>query len=85
MLEPDLVLLSKEDTTVDSHGNVVLLHEGLSVRIYDDDTDIHGNADNLVAAGVVERNVAAGWGAVAKWCCRIDSNGIRNESEVGDG
>jgi hypothetical protein len=81
MLEPNLVLLSKEDTTVDSHGNVVVLREGATVRIYDDDSDINGNVDNLVAEGIVERNIATGWGAVAKWCCRIDSNGIRHESE----
>lgn len=81
MLEPDLVLLSKEDTTVDSHGNVVVLREGLPVRIYDEDSDINGNVDNLIAEGVAERNIATGWSAVAKWCCRIDSNGIRHESE----
>ena len=84
MLEPNLVLLSKEDTKVDSQGNVVILREGLPVQIYDDDSDVDGKVDNLVAAGVVERNVATGWGAVAKWCCRIDSNGIRHESELVD-
>ena len=31
MLAPDLVLLSKEDTKVDSHGHVVHLREGLKV------------------------------------------------------
>jgi hypothetical protein len=80
MLEPNLVLLSKEDTKVDRHGNVVFLREGLHVKIYDDDS-IDGNVDNLIAEGVVERNVTTSWGAVAKWRCRIDSNGIRNESE----
>jgi hypothetical protein len=81
MLEPDLVLLSKEDTKVDTHGNVVFLREGLHVRIYDDDSDANGKVDNLIAEGVVERNVATGWSAVAKWCCRIDSTGIRHESD----
>src|SRR5688572_11072372 len=81
MLEPGLVLLSKEDTEVDTHGNVVLLCEGLHVRIYDDDSDRNGNVDNLIAEGIVERNVATGWAAAAKWCCRIDSKGIRHESE----
>ena len=81
MLEPGLVLLSKEDTKIDTHGNVVFLREGLHVKIYDDDSDINGNVDNLIAEGVVERNVATGWAIAAKWCCRIDGNGIRHESE----
>ena len=81
MLEPDLVLLSKEDTKIDSHGNVVLLCEGLHVRIYMDDRDINGNIDNLIAERTAERNVATTWGTAAKWCCRIDDKGIRNESE----
>lgn len=76
------MLLSKDDTKVDTHGNIVVLREGLPVKICDDDYDVNGNIDNLIAEGVVERNVATGWGAAAKWCCRIDRNGIRHESDV---
>jgi hypothetical protein len=82
MLEPDLVLLSATDTKVDSEGNVVTLSDGLEVIVYMEDTDATGRVDNLVAAGVVEENRSAGWGAHAKWCCRIDVNGIRHQSEL---
>jgi hypothetical protein len=83
MLEPDLVLLSAEDTKVDSHGKSVALYEGLHVIVYAKDTDSNGNADNLLAAGVVERNRSTVvWAAPAKWCCRIDGVGIHHESEL---
>jgi hypothetical protein len=81
MLESNLVLLSTEDTKIDSHGDVVSLWEGLEVVVYMDDTDANGNIDNLVARGVVEKNLTTGWAAHVKWCCRIDSDGIKHESE----
>lgn len=83
MIENDLVLLSKEDYKNDSEGNVVNLYEGLHVYIYMDDQDELGNSDNLVASGIIERNkIKGGWGAIAKWCCRIDSKGIQHESDI---
>lgn len=82
MLEPNLVLLSVGDTKIDSSGKVVSLHEGLEVCIYMDNTE-DGKVDNLVAGGVVERNkFTANWGHNAKWCCRIDGQGIQFESEL---
>ena len=81
MLEPNLVLLSATDTKVDSHGNVVTLADGLEVMVYMDDTGANGCVDNLVATGMVEKNRSTGWGAHVKWCCRIDANGIRHQSE----
>ena len=86
MVESNLVLLSANDTKVDSCGESVLLHEGLEVLVYMNDGDDNGNVDNLVASGVVERNTStASWAARVKWCCRIDSIGIRHESELADG
>ena len=83
ILESNLVLLSAEDTKTDSRGEAVSLHKGLEVIVYMDDTDDNGNADNLMAHGVVERNNSiTGWAAHVKWCCRIDSGGIRHESEL---
>ena len=82
MLERDLVLLSKSDTTVDSVGGQVFLREGVRVLVFQEDWDESGRPDNLIAEGVVERHPGTGFGVVAKWCCRIDSNGIRHESEV---
>jgi hypothetical protein len=77
MVEPDLVLLSKTDEQVDSSGRPVRLYEGLSVHVYMDDPDEHGKPGALVADGLVERSPGTGWTAPAKWCCRIDSKGIR--------
>jgi hypothetical protein len=82
MLEPDLVLLSVNDAKIASNGAVVSLSEGLEMTIYMGDTDEHGHPDNLVATGVVEANQSTGWGAHVKWCCRIDADGIRHESEL---
>jgi len=82
MLEPNLVLLSKEDARRDSHNNLISLYEGLLIYVYDDNTDNNGNRDNLVAEGVVERNNTLSWGKNAKWCCRINEKGIQRESEI---
>jgi hypothetical protein len=82
MLEANLVLLAAGDSRTDSLGNVVSLREGLEVALYMDDMDERGGTDHLVATGVVEKNRSNGWGAHVKWCCRIDSNGIRHQSEL---
>ncbi len=82
MLEPNLVLLSVTDTKTASNGVVMPLSDGLQVSLYMDDTDERGHPDNLVATGVVEANRSTGWGAHVKWCCRIDSTGIRHQSEL---
>ncbi len=82
MINFDLVLLSKEDYKKDSAGNLVHLYEGLRVFIYMDDEDDNGNPDNLVASGIVVKNkIKSGWGAIAKWCCHINSDGIYHLSE----
>ena len=84
MLEPDLVLLSKTDSRTNSCGETVVLHEGLLVHLYEADVGPDDRASNLIADGVVERNVSnASWAATAKWCCRINKDGIRHE-QTGD-
>jgi hypothetical protein len=56
---------------------------GLQVLIYDEDFGADGQPDYLVASGTVEKNTSnASWGQAAKWCCRIDSQGIRHQSEI---
>jgi hypothetical protein len=85
MVESDLVLLSKIDVKADSNGNEVTLAEGLFVHIYMDDTDASDNKDNLLADGIVELNDPnknGQWTSAAKWCCRIDSRGIYNQSST---
>ena len=76
------MLLSVTDTKMASNAEVVHLRDQLEISVYSDDTDEHGEPDNLVAAGVVEANKFTGWCAHVKWCCRIDANGIRHESEL---
>lgn len=82
MVDADTVLLSAEDTKVDVSGVIAQLHEGMLVSVYMNDEDENGNIDNLVAEGIVVRNTEAGWSAHVKWCCRIDSNGIRVQSNI---
>lgn len=83
MLDSNLVLLSAHDVKLNSCGELVSLHEGLSVTVYMEDTDENGSVDNLVAKGIVARNLSeVGWASNAKWCCKIDDHGIRHESEL---
>jgi len=81
MVEPNLVLLSQSDTKADTYGNSITLCDGLEISIYMDDLDECGNKDNLIAEGIVEENISEGWSAHVKWCCRINMDGIRHESE----
>ena len=81
MVEPDIVLLSKEDTKLDEVGNVVALVEGQRVGVYCDDPDMDGRPARLIAEGSSRRNTFGGWTSAAKWVLKIDSKGIRRESE----
>jgi hypothetical protein len=82
LIEENLILLSKSDYCQDSLGNRVYLYEGLEVKIYCEDTDENGNRDNLIADGKVElNNCEFDWTKIVKWNCRIDSKGIRHESD----
>lgn len=79
LVEFDLVLLSQTDLVVDSNGNEVLLSEGLNVFIYEFNNYDDGTKEYLLANGVAEINnteVNGQWTRTAKWCCRIDGNGI---------
>jgi lysophospholipase L1-like esterase len=82
MVDANTVLLSAGDSKVDARGVTVQLREGMLVSVYMDDLDENGNVDNLVANGVVTKNTEAGWAAHVKWCCRIDSDGIRPQSGI---
>jgi hypothetical protein len=83
LIERNLVLLSKDDTKLTLTGESVLLYEGLAIDVYSDDLNDEGKPDNLIASGIVERNSTRGWAKHVKWCCRIDSDGIRHESDAG--
>jgi hypothetical protein len=81
MVDLNTVLLSAGDTKIDASGVSVQLQEGMPVSVYMDDRDENGNVDNLIADGLVVRNATSDWSAHVKWCCRIDGNGIRRQSD----
>ncbi|MCV9933987.1 hypothetical protein OIU80_17025 [Flavobacterium sp. LS1R47] len=80
MIDFDLVLLSQKDKKLNSVGVEVELREGMEIAIYMDDEQPNGFKDNLIASGIVERNHSNLF-EIAKWCCRIDENGIQHESD----
>lgn len=84
MVDYNIVLLSKDDRKMDSQRNIITFYEGMPVSIYMDDVDENGQADNLIAEGTaikMDLRKYPGWKHV-KWVCRIDSNGIINESDL---
>ena len=84
MVDDNTVLLSKEDTDMDSQGNIVTFYEGMPVSIYSDDLDDEGEEDNLIAEGIaiqLDLSKYPGWQHV-KWCCRIDVSSIMHESDL---
>lgn len=83
MPSPDEVLLSREDRTRDSNGEIALLWEGLGVTVFEDDIDVLGRPDALVADGGVVLNTHDGWASSARWLLKIGARGIRHESEDG--
>jgi hypothetical protein len=82
LIEKNLVALSAGDEKLSITGEKILLREGLAIDVYSDDLNDRGKPDNLIASGIVERHSSAGWAKEIKWCCRIDAQGIRHESEI---
>ena len=83
MVTGNIVLLSKNDTKSDSKGNIITFYEGMPVKIYSDDIE-DGKPDNLIADGIAIKYDLSSkkyWNHV-KWCCKIDGNGIRHESDI---
>ena len=85
MLDGDTVLLSTEDSKPDADGNIVVFTEGKAIGVYMEDLDANGSRDDLIADGTSEinpyyGNKRKGWGSGCKWILKIDSKGIRNQS-----
>jgi len=79
LVQDDLVLLSQTDDVTDSDGKAVKLSAGMSVSIYEFNPYEDGALEYLLAEGTVELNDSAengDWTSAAKWCCRINKNGI---------
>jgi hypothetical protein len=83
MITENIVLLSKDDTKKDSKGNIIAFYEGMPVSIYMDDDDEDGKPDNLIADGIAIKYDLSKYNLnYVKWCCKIDENGIRHESDI---
>ncbi|WP_163831847.1 hypothetical protein [Spartinivicinus ruber] len=79
MVQENLVLLSKVDDVIDSEGKSLKLSEGLPISIYEYNEYLDGTKEYLLADGFVELNnpnINGLWSKAAKWCCRINENGI---------
>ncbi len=70
-------MLSQNDIVNNSKGDLIMLKEGMSVKIFEYN-DYENEEEFLLAEGIVERNPDLD--SQCKWLCRIDENGIRNET-----
>ncbi|MGQ0762690.1 MAG: hypothetical protein ACT4OT_11860 [Acidobacteriota bacterium] len=78
----DVLCLSHGDSCVDANGATVQLTAGMEAIAFDEDADETGKRDDLLASGVVEPS--PDWLSCngSKWVLKIDSNGVRHESEL---
>lgn len=78
----DVLCLSHSDTCLDANGATIQLSVGMKVTASDEDADETGKRDDLIASGVVEPSPPALSCRGSRWVLRIDSNGVRRESEL---
>jgi putative glutamine amidotransferase len=78
----DVLCLSHEDTCVDDEGKIVTLREGMTVTAFDEDRDEHGNPDDIIASGIVERPPEWLRCRGSRWILKIDENGVRHQSDL---
>jgi hypothetical protein len=78
----DLLCLSHNNICKDTDGNVVTLQPGMVLTAFDEDTDERGNRDDLIASGTVEPSPDSFRHLGSRWVLRIDSNGVRHESDL---
>ncbi|MDR0286227.1 MAG: hypothetical protein LBI03_00725 [Clostridiales bacterium] len=74
--------ISKTDCVIDSDGNSIVLVEGMDIHLYEHDYDEFNRQDNLIADGIVVCNPDEH--QAAKWCCQINTLGVRHESDEAD-
>jgi hypothetical protein len=80
----ELLCLSHGESCPDEFGRPVLLCAGMKLTAYDEDLDDDGNRDDLIASGTVEP--APSWLRCngSRWVLKIDDNGVRHQSEIGN-
>ena len=78
----ELLCLSHKDTCKDADGNLVTLQAGMVLTAFDEDVDEHGNRDDLMASGIVERSPWRLRCNGSRWVLRINRDGVRHESDL---
>ena len=78
----DVLCLSHGDSCIDADGATVQLVAGMAAIAFDEDADESGQRDDLIASGIVEQS--PNWLTCngSKWILKIDSSGVRHESEL---
>ena len=79
----DILCLSHGEPCPDADGNMITLSAGMTLTAFDEDTDGDGNPDDLIASGVVERSPESLQCLGSRWVLKIDSHGVRHESDLG--
>lgn len=82
MIDCEIIMFSQSDQKRNIHSTVITITEGMSVLLMEEDFDQSGNPDNVIAAGTVTRNYNSDFSAHVKWCCKINADGIRHESDL---
>ena len=77
-----ILCLSHTDSCLDKSGNVILLHTGMCVTVYEEDKDEYGERDDLIASGIVEPSPRWLQCKGSRWILKIDENGVRHESDI---
>ena len=77
----DLLCISHNDSAPDGNGARVELREGMIVTAFMEDADVDGKPDELNASGIVERAPEGLRCLGSRWVLRIDSAGVRHESD----
>jgi hypothetical protein len=77
-----LLCLSHTERCVGASGEAVTVIEGMTVTAFEEDADENGQSDCLIATGVVER--PPNWLQCngSRWVLRINSDGVRHESDL---
>jgi len=77
----DVLCLSHGDSCIDANGATVQLIAGMAAIAFDEDAE-NGQRDDLIASGIVEQSPPWLTCNGSKWILKIDSNGVRHESEL---
>jgi hypothetical protein len=78
----DLLCLSHSESAKDEENNDVLLSNGMNVTAFEEDTDEHGNPDQLLSHGVVVESPEWLQCLGSRWALQMDDRGVYHESDL---